>query len=68
MGTKIIMVIVAVWIVAVVIGTNRARDREPLDTVIQRNDRSDPRHPVSGIYSDSKCSVEEQMKGIYNCP
>jgi hypothetical protein len=68
MGTKIIMVIVAVWIVAVVIGTNRARDRKPFDTGIQQNDRSDTKHPMSGIYSDSKCSVEEQMKGIYNCP
>lgn len=68
MGTKIILSLLAIWIVAVVIGTNREREKIPAQKIIEKYDRSNPKSPMHGIYSDSKCPVEDQMKGIYNCP
>lgn len=68
MGAKIIGVVLVIWIVAVVIGTNRQRDKTPVSDVIQQYDRRDPKQPMYKIYSDSKCSAEEQLKGIHSCP
>lgn len=34
----------------------------------QQYDRSDPKHPMHGVYSDSNCSVTSQLQGIHKCP
>ena len=68
MGTKIILALLVIWVVAVVIGTNREREKVPVQTIIEKYDRSNPKSPMHGIYSDSNCSVEQQTKGIHYCP
>lgn len=68
MWGRIILVVVIVWFGAVVVGSNRARDKIPLGDVVKKYDRRNPNNPMRGIYTDSNCSVEEQTKGIYNCP
>jgi hypothetical protein len=68
MGTKIILLLLAIWAVAVVVGTSHEREKASTLKSIEKYDRRDPKSPMHGIYSDSNCSVEEQMKGIYKCP
>lgn len=68
MGTKIILALLVVWVVAVVIGTNREREKVPVQTIIEKYDRRNPKSPMHGIYSDSNCPAEQQIKGIHYCP
>ena len=68
MRANIIYVVLAVIALVLVMGKNKAQDNKPLSQRLEQYDRSNPKHPMHGIYTDSNCSVEEQQKGIYNCP
>jgi len=68
MGTKIVLIVVAIFAVLSVLGHNDKKAKTSPAAVFEKYDRRNPNHPMQGIYTDSKCSVEEQMKGIYNCP
>lgn len=68
MKANFVYILIAVVAVILVLGSNAERKKKPVSEVVRQYDRSDPKHPMHGMYSDSNCSYEDQQRGIYSCP